>query len=332
MTDPLDVLALSVDRPLPGTEPAPAFTAALRARLERALLLPDRPSPSDPVVRPGGAMTTTAGTSTLETSTLETSAPETSAPETSAGPAPALSPYLAVADARAAVAFYVAAFGAVPQGDPYVRPDGRIGHAEVRIGAAVLMLADEFPELGLLGPLARGGVSTTLHLAVPDVDAVVARAVDAGASLERPADDAPYGRTAVVRDPAGHRWMLQTPPAPAAPAAPAGSAGDVAYVTLAVPGSQRARAFYGAVLGWTFSPGTVEDGWSVDGATPHVGLWGGADEPGVQLCFSVPDVARALAAVRDGGGTGDEPAVRPYGLLAECTDPSGLRFQLWQPS
>lgn len=315
MTDPLDALALPVDRPLAGTEPAPAFAAALRARLERALLLPDRTSPSDRPAGSGAAVTTT------------------DAP-TTAGTATALTPYLAVADARAAVAFYVAAFGAVPQGDPYVQPDGRIGYAEVRIGAAVLMLADEFPELGLLGPLARGGVSTTLHLEVPDVDAVVARAVDAGAALERPAADAPHGRTAVVNDPAGHRWMLQSPatPAPAAPEpVPDTTAGDVAYVTLAVRGSERARAFYGAVLGWTFLPGSVEDGWSVDGATPQVGLWGGADEPGVQLCFSVPDVARALAAVRDGGGTAEEPEVKPYGLLAECADPSGLRFQLWQP-
>ena len=239
---------------------------------------------------------------------------------------------------RTAKKFYADAFGAVRRrstassGD-----DGRIGHAEIRIGTSKIALADEYPELGLLGPLARGGVSTTLHLEVPDVDAVVARAVDAGATLERPAADAPHGRTAVVRDPAGHRWMLQSPaggaPSGASTAGSSGgsSAGDVAYVTLAVPGSQRARAFYGAVLGWTFSPGEAEDGWSVDGATPQVGLWGGADEPGVQLCFSVPDVAAALAAVRAGGGTGQEPASRPYGLLAECTDPSGLRFQLWQP-
>ena len=234
----------------------------------------------------------------------------------------ALTPYLVVPDARAALAFYAEAFGAVPRGEPYVQDDGRIGHAEVEVAGALVMLADEFPELGLLGPLARGGVSATLHLEVPDVDATVARAVDAGAELERPAADAAYGRTAVVRDPAGHRWMLQTPaPRPVS---------DVAYVTVVVPDAEVARAFYGAVLGWEFAPGSVEDGWSVEGTSPSVGLWGGQSAAQVQLCYRVRDLDRALAAVRGGGGEAQEPEVKPYGRLAECSDPSGLRFQLWE--
>ena len=307
--DPLDVLALPADRPLPGTGPDPDFTAALRARLERALLLPDPPR---------GDMTTTA--------------PAPAAPPATAG---ALTPYLVVADARTALAFYADAFGAVPRGEPYVDQDGRIGHAEVVVGGALLMLADEHPELGLLGPLARGGASTTLHLEVPDVDAVVARAVASGGVLEREPSDAPYGRTGVVRDPAGHRWMLQTPAA-VAPPAPSGPAlgspvSDVAYVTLAVPDAGQAREFYGAVLGWSFTPGTVPDGWSAEGTEPSVGLWGGQASPQVQLCYRVGDVGRALDAVRAGGGTAQEPEDKPYGRLAECTDPSGLRFQVWEP-
>ena len=205
------------------------------------------------------------------------------------------------------------------------------------VAGALLMLADEFPELGLLGPLARGGVSTTLHLEVPDVDAVVARAVAAGAVLGREPADAPYGRTGVVRDPAGHRWMLQTPvraperdAPPEAAAAPERAGGDVAYVTVVVPDADRARAFYGAVLGWAFAPGTVQDGWEVTGTDPSVGLWGGQDTAQVHLCYRVPDLSRALAAVRAQGGRAQEPDVKPYGLLAECTDPAGLRFQLWQ--
>jgi uncharacterized glyoxalase superfamily protein PhnB len=282
--DPLDALAVPLDRPLPGTEPDAAFAAALRARLERALL--DDPDPrGDPVTA-------------------------------------ALTPYLVVPDARAALAFYAEALGAVPRGEPYVEQDGRIGHAELVVGGAPLMLADEFPELGLLGPLARGGVSTTLHLEVAEVDATVARAVAAGAELERPAADAAYGRTAVVRDPAGHRWMLQSPaPRPVS---------DIAYVTVVVPDSQVARAFYGAVLGWEFAPGSVEDGWSAEGTTPAVGLWGGQAAAQVQLCYRVGDLDRALEAVRTGGGEAQEPEVKPYGRLAECTDPAGLRFQLWE--
>jgi uncharacterized glyoxalase superfamily protein PhnB len=233
------------------------------------------------------------------------------------------------------MAFYVEAFGAVRRGEPYVEQDGRIGHAELVVGGALLMLADEFPELGLVGPLARGGVSTTLHLEVPDVDAVTDRATAAGAVLEREPADAPYGRTSVVRDPAGHRWMLQTPVAapgrPARPASPVPSGADVAYVTVAVPDADRARAFYGAALGWDFTPGTVPDGWAVPGTEPAVGLWGGQERPEVQLCYRVPDLRRALAAVRAEGGTASEPDTKPYGLLAECTDPAGLRFQLWEP-
>ena len=292
--DPLDVLAVPVDRPLPGTGPAPGFAAALRARLERALL--SDPSRGDPVT---GALTPSALTPS------------------------ALTPYLVVHDARAALAFYAEALGAVPRGEPYVEPDGRIGHAELEVAGALVMLADEYPELGLLGPLARGGVSATLHLQVPDVDATVARALAAGAELERPAADAPYGRTAVVRDPAGHRWMLQT-------AAAAASVSDVAYVTVVVPDAEVARAFYGAVLGWAFAPGSVADGWSAEGTSPAVGLWGGQPDAQVQLCYRVRDLDRALAAVRTGGGEAQEPEAKPYGRLAECTDPAGLRFQLWE--
>ena len=282
-SDPLDALAVPVDRPLPATAPDPAFAAALRARLERVLL-------DD---TPGGPPVTAA-----------------------------LTPYLVVPDARAALDFYATAFGAAPRGEPYVQDDGRIGHAEVVVAGALVMLADEFPELDLLSPLARGGVSTTLHLEVPDVDATTERAVAAGAVLERPAADAPYGRTAVVRDPAGHRWMLQSPaPRPVS---------DVAYVTVVVPDAEIARSFYGAVLGWEFAPGTVEDGWSAEGTSPSVGLWGGQPEASVQLCYRVGDLDRALAAVRAGGGTAQEPEVKPYGRLVECADPAGLRFQLWE--
>lgn len=120
-----------------------------------------------------------------------------------------LTPYLNVADAAAAISFYAEVFGAVPRGEVHVMDDGRIGHAEVELDGDVLMLADEFPELGLVGPHTRGGVSQSLHLTVRDVDAVVARAVAAGGRLEREPADTPHGRTGVVVDPAGHRWMVQ---------------------------------------------------------------------------------------------------------------------------
>ena len=101
-------------------------------------------------------------------------------------------------------------------------PDGRVGHVEVLLGDSVLMMADEFPEMGLVAPAHRGGVSQSLRLEVADPDAVVAAAVAAGGTLERPVADSPYGRGGVVLDPSGHRWMVSRE-APAAGRAPATS-------------------------------------------------------------------------------------------------------------
>jgi uncharacterized glyoxalase superfamily protein PhnB len=282
--------------------PDPAFTATLRNRLEGLLLQPTAPAVP---TAPGGAMPITHQ----------------------------ISPYLAVADARAALAFYAEAFGAVPRGQVYEMEDGRIGHAEVLIGETVLMLADEYPEIDLLGPLARGGSTTSLHLTVPDVDAVVARAVAAGATLEREVADAPYGRTGVVLDPAGHRWMVQTPPpTPDAGAATgAGEQSDVGYQTLYAPDVERTKSFFAAVLGWTYVGGDAQGGWEAEGVRPQTGLMGGAARPEVQLCFRVDDARDGVRRVREAGGTAQEPEDKPYGLLAECTDDQGMRFQLWQP-
>lgn len=123
----------------------------------------------------------------------------------------AVTPYLMVADARAALAFYEEAFGARPVSEPIVMDDGRVGHAEIEINGSVLMLADEFPEMGLVGPLRRGGTSVSLVLYVPDVDATFARAVALGATAERPPADEFYGsRAGWLVDPFGHRWSVST--------------------------------------------------------------------------------------------------------------------------
>jgi uncharacterized glyoxalase superfamily protein PhnB len=124
-----------------------------------------------------------------------------------------LTPYIAVRDGRRALGWYVDVFGARMRRDPVVMPDGRIGHSEIVIGDSVLMLSEEFPELDVLGPESRGGTTSTLVVVVPDVDRTVQRAVAAGARLERPPQDEPYGRTGVVHDPFGHRWMVQSSPA-----------------------------------------------------------------------------------------------------------------------
>ncbi|HYH33276.1 MAG TPA: VOC family protein [Pseudonocardia sp.] len=394
MTDPFHALRA----PHTPADPDPGFARALRARLERALL----DAPED-------TMTTTE------------------APTTTAVRLHTLTPYLNVLDARAAVEFYAAAFGAVPRGEPIVMPDGRTGHAEVVLGDSVLMLADEFPEAGLIAPSVRGGPSQSLRLEVADPDAVVARALAAGAELERPVADSPYGRGGVVRDPAGHRWMVSREPAAPRPgdvvyasawtgdaersrrflqavlgaalpgelgfsgghprptlmacyAVPdvdaaagavrraggqagdpadqpygrvadcvddqglpfalwtgplgSGRAGGLAHLALRVPDARRAMAFYAAVLGWTFTPARVADGWTVRAGDaqprPRTSVWGGHAEAAAVPTFRVPDLAAAVRAAREAGGTGGEPQQRPFGLAADCADDQGLTVQLVQ--
>ncbi len=116
--------------------------------------------------------------------------------------------YLRLRDAGDAIEFYRCAFGA-EEIFRLTEPGGRIGHAEIRIGPAIIMLSDEYPELGLRGPQALGGTTVGIHLHVDNADAMVARAVAAGATLVRPVADAFYGeRGGTVRDPFGHEWML----------------------------------------------------------------------------------------------------------------------------
>ena len=280
----------SLARPAVPVSPDPAFATALRERLRRALL---RPHP----------ITTESRSTAMST----------------------LIPYLVVHDARAALTWYAEAFGAHTVGDPYLDGD-RVGHAELEIAGATLYLADPYPEYGLEGP-GDGKPPVSLHLSVPDVDAVMSRAESAGATIERPATDEPYGRGGRLIDPYGHRWMVQSAPADAEPAP---KPGDPVYLTLNVPDGRRALDFYGAVLGWTAVPGRVPDGWQVEGPTPMVGIGGGSDEPGTVPMYAVDDIEVAVAAVRTAGGEAGEIDRQSYGLGVLCRDDQGLPFWLGQ--
>jgi uncharacterized glyoxalase superfamily protein PhnB len=120
-----------------------------------------------------------------------------------------LTPYLCVADARAAIEWYVDVLGAEVTYEPIVMPDGRIGHVELAVDGAVWMMADEFESAGVAPPDPGRGSAVSLHLTVADVDAVCARVTGAGTTLDRgPEDSPPAGRVAVFRDPFGHRWFL----------------------------------------------------------------------------------------------------------------------------
>jgi uncharacterized glyoxalase superfamily protein PhnB len=238
-----------------------------------------------------------------------------------------LTPYLAVRDARAAIAWYGDALGARLVGEAVVMDDDRIGHAELDVAGAQVYLADEHPELGLAAP--RDTRSVTLHLCVPDADEAVQRAAGAGATVERPVGDSPHGRTGVVLDPFGHRWMLQTAPhdCDERGARP----GDTVYLTLRVPDGARARDFYEAVLGWSMAPGRVDDGFQESSTTPMVGVHGGqTDGLGAVPMYAVDDIEVAVAAVRTAGGTADEVQQQSFGRSVLCRDDQGLQFWLGQ--
>ena len=115
---------------------------------------------------------------------------------------------MTVHDATAAIDFYVKAFGAVEL-FRLVEPAGRVGHAEISIGDTVLMMNDEYPDFGARSPGAIGGSPVAFHIAVPDADTAVERAVAAGATLVRPVQDQFYGdRSGMVACPFGYRWFL----------------------------------------------------------------------------------------------------------------------------
>jgi PhnB protein len=116
--------------------------------------------------------------------------------------------YLHVKDAARAIEFYAKAFGAREK-FRLAEASGRIGHAELDFGGTTVMLADEFPEYGIRGPAAFGATTVSIHIHVDDADEAIRRAVEAGASMVREAQDQFYGeRSGRVRDPFGHEWNI----------------------------------------------------------------------------------------------------------------------------
>ncbi len=130
---------------------------------------------------------------------------------------PRLCPYLCVDGAAAAIEFYASVLGATER-MRLPGPGGRVAHAELAFGDSVLMLSDEFPEMGAVSPASVGGSPVTISLYVEDVDATYDRALAAGATAVRPVADLFYGdRSGQFTDPFGHRWSVasrveQVPP------------------------------------------------------------------------------------------------------------------------
>lgn len=304
MSDAFDALRA----PVPRIDPDPRFAADLRARLVRAVLQDE-----------GADMT---------------------APQQHS-----LTPYLAVSDGRRALEWYVEVFGATRRGEPIEMPDGRIGHAELLIGDSVLMLAEEFPDIGHVAPPPDGG-GPSIRIEVPDVDASITRAVQLDGTVISAASETGHGYGGTIRDPFGYRWMVSAASAPAGtqqaatrqattqqPAAQQAMTrhGEAGYFTFEVPDDDAARDFYGAVLGWRFSPGRVERGWNIEGTgLAMAGLHGGQEPGGWRLMYAVDDLPAAIARVRERGGRAGEISRQPYGQTADCVDDQGLPFWLWQ--
>jgi PhnB protein len=122
----------------------------------------------------------------------------------------AITPYLCIKGAASAIEFYKRALGAT-ETMRMPHPDGRVAHAELKIGTAKIMLADEFPEMGVLSPTTIGGTPVTLHMYVQDVDALVTKATAEGLKVLRPVQDQFYGdRGGKFEDPYGHHWWIAT--------------------------------------------------------------------------------------------------------------------------
>ena len=300
MTDPFEALR----EPVTPVDPDPDFAGRLRMRLTREVF-----------ARPGGTMSQ-----------------QTAAAHVEREPAwpPTLTPYIVVSDARLAMRWYVEVFGAQPRGEMHVNADGTIGHAEVGLGDAVLMFAEAsglWPDVPVRAPDSPTTFSHTLHLEVGDVDASTEQARRSGASVEREPADQPYGRSSVIVDPFGHRWILLRRPARATRL----RQGDVANVTMVTPDAHRAKEFYEAVLRVPFSSGHP-GAWRTDETRPPLSM---LPVPGaqreVQLSYRVDDIAAAVERVRAAGGHAEEPVRRPFGLLADCVDDQGATFRLWQP-
>ncbi|KAA0118441.1 VOC family protein [Mycolicibacterium sp. P9-22] len=285
--------------------PDPVFAARLRARLESALTLP-------------------ANTSGVVMSGTDSAIAELNSTPTTAFPRPAAIPYLAVADARAAIAWYVDALGATVIGEPIVMDDGRVGHAELSVGDGVLYLADEFPELGLKAP-APQAVSVSLMLSVADTDAALRRARDLGATVIQEPQEGYGARGATIVDPSGHRWMLSGPMTGGPLQI---KHGDVGYVSLWSPDAERAAVFYGRVLGWTYDRQTNQ----VTNTTLPTGIFA-VDGPQTMLCcYAVDNLEGARQAIIDGGGEPGREIEFEFGTVLDAVDPAGAAFAVFKPA
>lgn len=189
-------------------------------------------------------------------------------------------------------------------------------------------VADVVPPLGMWG--GQDHRTLLLCFAVDDIDSAVETVRAAGGEAGEPRRE--HGTSvADCVDDQGMAFSLSEgagadPPEEASRA----RQGQLAYLTLGVGDTGRARSFFSAVLGWRFTPGRMDDGWNIEGVRPMAGMHGGSDPPVVVPMFAVDDILPAVARVRAAGGTATDPEHMPYGITSNCADNQGFPFYLGQ--
>ena len=222
-------------------------------------------------------------------------------------PRSAALPYLAVAGARDAIDWYVDALGASLVGEPVVMDAGQPVDIVATPGAPTLFCG----------------------YAVADIGAARRAIVGAGGTAGE-VSMAPHGPMVEGTDPFGVAFAIYQPAqADARPPLNGSGPGALSYLTYQVPDSKAFREFYASVLGWTYGPGRVDDGWQILESHPMAGVAGGSEAPVVVPMWTVANVDAAVARVREAGGTVvDEPSRQSYGRSALCIDDQGSRFYL----
>lgn len=313
--DPFDQLAADTDESVDAT-----FAARLRARVQRALgttpeqIVIDLPARAS--IQNDTRSTTRTGGNTTMTQ--------------------AITPYICVHDANAALDWYREYFGAdVSNVIPW---DGRVGHAELDIAGAGFYLSDEAPQLGVVAPKRDGSRSSiSIVIQVAAVEEFVERAVRGGAVVQRPIQEAHGSQSAWLVDPFGHRWNVGTPVYDTEQIATRRAPSEPYYMTLTTADVERAAAFFGAVLGWEFHD-QANGGKHVANTEMPIGLRAtenpfGNTEPGeIQMWFTVRDFDDAVERVRTAGGTVVEFNAWDSGREAICEDDQGVTFKLSEPA
>lgn len=296
MTDPLDALR----SPVIPMDPDPAFAAALRDRLVRAMFAFSR---KEPLMGTHLSSRPRNGVRHGDVSYIT----------------------LGLPDLARGRAFYGSVLG-------WRFSPGRDDHG-AQVDAVV-------PMIGMWGDDRRGEDrlhGAVLGFRVDDI-ATAVEAVRAHGGVVTDPHQEPYAMAAEGHDDQGIPFYLHEMPHEAAASAVAEPwngelEGDVSYLTMVVPDVQSAQAFYGGVFGWTFNIGPA-GGARVSGVAPQMGMTtrpeSGPATPGVILCYRVDDIAAAVQRVRDTGGQAGAIRQRPYGLESLCTDDQSTPFYLHQ--